>query len=624
MVKILKAQGDCHIDQMKKILSQFIKDYEAQIKLQRVRWLMEYPHIISNLWHLLLIILNIIQNVSILIIELKLLKILEIIRRKGLAFQRQYNQNNQLCKQKYLSQSNANILKASGNSSVFQDSDNNLKQSSGLINIATGLPKRSGSQKVRDSSNQHFNKRKDWVAFIETQQQDVTNVLKNRNEQSQNNNSIERETPKDSTAPVIQKEQDKNWDIAEIGSDNVTFNIKLNDDILSERDKMIKAIKSYIKKNKRLPPTTLDYYKFVKLVGKGAFGKVTLGVHKLTGWEVAIKTIEKSYMKDDFSRKKVLQEVYILKNIKHSNVIRLLEVFESPKHLLIVMEYSGGGDLLKYIKKHGRLTESKAREYFIQIVYGLAHCHWRSVLHRDVKLDNILLDSNGGVKLCDFGVSKIMKKDQVINEQCGTPAYIAPEIISDQGYSGFNVDIWSLGVLLYAMLWGTVPFKASNMKDLHNLIMKGSFSFPWELSSDVKDLIKNMLKLKPEDRYSIPEILNSDWIKSREMTHDSLGEIDINTNVSLSRKELNIMNDSGSMSGIVNVNVDNLFNKDNYDTKLNYKDYIAISQDFATMHLDEDALGIVESFGYPKSFVKDWIKNGDINHATVCYHLLNK
>jgi serine/threonine protein kinase len=192
---------------------------------------------------------------------------------------------------------------------------------------------------------------------------------------------------------------EKQCQVVESGVDNVTFNIKLKDDILSEREKMIKAIKGYIRKHKRLPPTTLEYYKFVKLVGKGAFGKVTLGIHKLTGKKVAIKTIEKSYMKDDFSRKKVLQEVYILKNIKHSNVIRLLEVFESPKHLLIVMEYSGGGDLLKYIKKYGRLDENKAREFFIQTVYGLAHCHCRSVLHRDVKLDNILLDGDGGVKL---------------------------------------------------------------------------------------------------------------------------------------------------------------------------------------------------------------------------------
>ncbi len=113
-----------------------------------------------------------------------------------------------------------------------------------------------------------------------------------------------------------------------------------------ERENLIKFIKNYIRKHNELPPTTLDYYKYVKLVGKGAFGKVTLGVHKLTGKNVAIKTIEKSYMKDDFTRRKVFQEVYLLKKIKHSNVIRLLEVFESSKHLLMVMEYAGGGDLL--------------------------------------------------------------------------------------------------------------------------------------------------------------------------------------------------------------------------------------------------------------------------------------
>jgi hypothetical protein len=114
-----------------------------------------------------------------------------------------------------------------------------------------------------------------------------------------------------------------------------------------------------------------------------------------------------------------------------------------------------------------------------------------------------------------------------------------------------------------------------------------------------------MLQLKSEDRFSVPEILNSDWVQAHEKELDSLGEIDINTNVSLSRKELNVMADSGSLSGINNVNVDNLFNKENFDVKLNYKDYLSISQDFATMHIDDEALAIVEGFGYPKSFVKD-------------------
>ena len=124
------------------------------------------------------------------------------------------------------------------------------------------------------------------------------------------------------------------------------------------------------------------------------------------------------------------------------------------------MEYAGSGDLLQYVKKRKRLSEEESRRIFKQIVYGLAHCHCRSVLHRDIKLDNILLDKNGDVKICDFGVSRVIKRSQRITEQCGTPAYIAPEIISDRGYSGFDADIWSLGVLLFAMVSGTVPFKA--------------------------------------------------------------------------------------------------------------------------------------------------------------------
>ena len=276
---------------------------------------------------------------------------------------------------------------------------------------------------------------------------------------------------------------------------------------------MITYIKNYIAKNNELPPTTLEFYKFVKLIGKGAFGKVTLGMHKLTGKSVAIKTIEKQYMKDDFSRRKVFQEVYLLKKIKHSNVIRLLEVFESSKHLLMVMEYAGGGDLLKLIKKRGGLKEQDSKFIFKQIVYGLSHIHCRSVIHRDIKLDNILLDCEKGVKICDFGVSKIIKKGQKIKEQCGTPAYLAPEIIIDTGYEGFFVDIWSLGVLLFAMLCGTVPFKAPTLDELHKLILSGEFNIPSSISTEATDLIRGMIKLEPTSRLTIPQILGHSWLK---------------------------------------------------------------------------------------------------------------
>jgi len=273
---------------------------------------------------------------------------------------------------------------------------------------------------------------------------------------------------------------------------------KMQDAMLQDKERLVKYNQQYWLKHKEIAPTSTDYYKFVKLIGKGAFGKVTLGIHKLTGKYVAIKTIEKSYMKDEFSRKKVFREVYILKKIRHANVIRLLEVFESSKHLLIVMEYAACGDLLQYVKKHKRLSETEARTIFKQVVYGIGHIHSRSVLHRDIKLDNILLDSDHGVKICDFGVSKILDKTLTIKEQCGTPAYIAPEIISDQGYKGYTADHWSLGVLLYAMLNGTVPFKASNMKDLHKLIKAGQFTYTVDISKGIfliRNLLAKMLKI---------------------------------------------------------------------------------------------------------------------------------
>ncbi len=181
-----------------------------------------------------------------------------------------------------------------------------------------------------------------------------------------------------------------------------------DDGMIEDRDKLVKYIKLFTKKKGEVPVTTLDYYKFVKLIGMGAFGKVTLGIHKLTGKYVAIKTVDKSLMKDEYSKRKLLQEVYLLKKVRHSNVIRLLEVFESPKHLLMVMEYAGGGDLLQYVKRKRRLAEMESKGIFRQIIYGLSHCHCRSVLHRDIKLDNILLDNDGQIKICDFGVSRVI------------------------------------------------------------------------------------------------------------------------------------------------------------------------------------------------------------------------
>lgn len=384
-----------------------------------------------------------------------------------------------------------------------------------------------------------------------------------------------------------------------------------------DRRKIAEFNRNWFKESSESPKTTLDHYSFVKLIGKGAFGKVTLGIHKLTGKYVAIKTIDKKFMKDEFSRRKVFQEVYILKKIRHANVIRLLEVFEDTEHILIVMEYAAGGDLLRYVRAAGPLSESHAREIFRQIVYGLGHIHARSVLHRDIKLDNILMDSDGGVKICDFGVSKIVSKDDTVREQCGTPAYIAPEVIGNEGYQGFYIDHWSLGVLLYAMLTANVPFKAKNMEELLEVIKTKKVAFPVKISENAMDLIKSLLRLNPIERLSIPEILSHAWMQgeSKEEFCEGNSSIYVNSKDCAGKDE--------SVTGSINVvRMRNLFFRGADVEKLSYVDYCIMENDMYTHRIDEDVLKRMEEFGYPRKVVVEGLQKGILNHPIATYNLL--
>eukprot|EP00831_Metopus_contortus_P068058 TRINITY_DN6080_c0_g1_i1.p1 TRINITY_DN6080_c0_g1~~TRINITY_DN6080_c0_g1_i1.p1 ORF type:complete len:341 (-),score=44.17 TRINITY_DN6080_c0_g1_i1:63-1085(-) len=319
----------------------------------------------------------------------------------------------------------------------------------------------------------------------------------------------------------------------------------------------------------------MDYYKLLNPIGKGAFGKVTLAIHKLSGKHVAIKIVDKERIADEYSRNKLLREIYILKKIKHVNVIRLMEVFENTKQVFIVMEYAGSGDLLHFVKSKKFLSEKEARPIFRQIVYGLAHIHSRNVVHRDVKLDNILLDEDGGVKICDFGVSKIIDKSQLIFDQCGTPAYLAPEIILNKGYKGYTVDHWSLGVMLYAMLSGTVPFRAPNMKELHKLIIEGKFNYPVWISPKAQDLINGLIVTEPEERLSLPEVLGHPWLLEEKL-EDSSDEYDYY----IVRNQDDKQDDP--ISSINNLNIENLFSSSRATARLNFKAYCYIANDFYT------------------------------------------
>ena len=179
----------------------------------------------------------------------------------------------------------------------------------------------------------------------------------------------------------------------------------------------------------------------------------------------------------------------ILKRTRHRNIVRLYEFFETQKHILFVFELCAGGDLLNYVRRRRRLKEEVAKVIFKQIIEGLQYCHAKSIVHRDIKLDNILLDVHGEVKICDFGISKIVRSGEIMTEQCGTPAYIAPEILRDKGYEGFQCDVWSAGVVLFAMLYGTVPFKANNMSELQSLILKAKYTLKDDVSEEARSLL---------------------------------------------------------------------------------------------------------------------------------------
>jgi len=232
-------------------------------------------------------------------------------------------------------------------------------------------------------------------------------------------------------------------------------------------------------------------------------------MHKLTKKVVAIKSLKKSLLTDEESKRKVMQEFSILKFLNHPSVIRLYETFETKKYILFVMELCSGGDLLNYVRKHRKLKEDVARLIFKQLIEGLHHCHSRGILHRDIKLDNILLNSKGAIKICDFGVSKLVKNGEVMREQCGTPAYMAPEILKAKGYEGFAADIWSAGVALYVMLYKEMPFKGPN---LHKVITMGAYKLGEKVSKEGRDLIERMLERNPKKRISVEEILKHKWM----------------------------------------------------------------------------------------------------------------
>uniref|UniRef100_A0A667X5W9 non-specific serine/threonine protein kinase n=1 Tax=Myripristis murdjan TaxID=586833 RepID=A0A667X5W9_9TELE len=237
-------------------------------------------------------------------------------------------------------------------------------------------------------------------------------------------------------------------------------------------------------------------YRLLKTIGKGNFAKVKLARHVLTGREVAVKIIDKTQLNPTSLQK----------------VMKLFEVIETEKTLYLVMEYASGGEVFDYLVAHGRMKEKEARAKFRQIVSAVQYCHQRRIVHRDLKAENLLLDADMNIKIADFGFSNEFTLGSKLDTFCGSPPYAAPELFQGKKYDGPEVDVWSLGVILYTLVSGSLPFDGQNLKELRERVLRGKYRIPFYMSTDCENLLKKLLVLNPVKRGSLEQIMKDHWM----------------------------------------------------------------------------------------------------------------
>ena len=281
----------------------------------------------------------------------------------------------------------------------------------------------------------------------------------------------------------------------------------------NESKKIKDFLINFYKKNNFYPKTTINFYKIGRSIGHGAFGKVNLALNILSGHIVAIKSFNKT--KNSYSKSQIKYEIKLLKKLRnYKNIVKIYETFETNKYFCIVMENIIGGNLLNCINKMTKLSENQAKNIFYQLITTLEYIHSLGIVHRDIKPDNILLDLNNNIKLCDFGVAlQTNTENFYINDKVGTPAFVAPEILSNNYYDPFKTDIWSAGVVLYSILAGIFPFRGNNEAELNKRILNGKFP-NIDVSNDCMDLLKKILNVNPNERITIKEIKNHSWLNN--------------------------------------------------------------------------------------------------------------
>ncbi|KAK0522892.1 serine/threonine-protein kinase gin4 [Tilletia horrida] len=282
------------------------------------------------------------------------------------------------------------------------------------------------------------------------------------------------------------------------------------------------------KKKDYKDPANIGPWKLGKIIGQGASGRVRYAQHASTGQQAAIKIIPRNALvnsrmslreagaKQNKLNLGIEREILIMKLIEHPNIIGLWDVYETSTELYLVMEYVAGGELFDHLVARGKLSSSEARSYFRQIIYGLDYCHRFNICHRDLKPENLLLDSTKrGVKIADFGMAALQPSEKMLETSCGSPHYASPEIVSGKSYKGSASDIWSCGIILFALLCGRLPFDDPNLAELLKKVRSGKFHMPEEVEPSAKGLIWRMLEVDPARRITMPDIMRHPWF-----THD--------------------------------------------------------------------------------------------------------
>jgi len=314
---------------------------------------------------------------------------------------------------------------------------------------------------------------------------------------------------------------------------------------------------------------SIGHYILMKTIGEGTFGKVKLGYHILTGERVAVKVLEKDRIVNVDDVERVAREIHILKLIRASrHIIQLYEIIETPHQLYLIMEYACGGELFDYIVQHGRAEEREACRFLHQILAGVEQIHEMRVCHRDLKPENLLLDERKDIKIVDFGLSNTYQEEQLLQTACGSPCYAAPEMIAGQMYAPPMVDIWSCGVILFALVCGYLPFEDQNHTELYKKILAAEYEMPNFISAEVADLIRCMLTTDPAERLKLDGIRQHAWY--RQIPEASL--------------------------------------RDREDTG----------------NLDEDILEQLDSYGFPREYAMKCLKTNKHNHVTTTYHLIKE